>query len=270
MNGIWGLSESQFVTAYSVALASAIAWARTLREQTAPTGGRSGEPALTTDELAYLAGGRRRAVETSIARLLDSGALRVSRAGRLEVTGRSARNHLDMAVLAEVGSGEHATLSAVVTSLSRQEMVRSIGGRLVKLGLLVDQATLRARLRHAVFPILVLGTVGLLYWVEAVVEDQPIGWLTLALALTAVAAAITTRPMSATRTLLGERTLAGAARRRPIGAAADHGQLGVSWSAAKSVAVGGFRAYPDAIVRDMLLDHPVATGQSQQTAPDPS
>lgn len=266
MNEIWGLSESQFVTAYSVALAGAIVWARIARERIAPVGRPADEPALTTDELAYLAGGGRRAVETSVARLLDSGALKAGPAGRLVVTGVAARNQLDMTVLAEIGAG-HTTLASLVASLGSREAVRSIGGRLAKLGLLVDNAASRARLRYAVFPTLVLGTVGALFWLAAVVENQSIGWITLALALTAVVAAIITRPLPPERTLLGERTLAMAVEHRPGNVAADHGALGVSWSAAKSVAVGGFAAYPDAVVRAMLLDLPRISDDTTQPSP---
>lgn len=252
MNEIWGLTETQFVTAYGSALAGAIIWARTVRERLSAKGSEHDEPALTTDELAYLAGGPRRAVETSVARLLADGALRVVPGGRLEATGRAARNHLDMAVLGEVG-GAGATLPALVAGLSGSGVVRSAGGRLARLGLLADHSVLRNRLRHAVLPLLVLGAVGLLYWLDAVAENAPIGWLTVALALTSVAAAITTRPLPDRRTLLGERTMA-AAHRRTTGLAADHSPLGVPWSAAKSVAVNGFAAYPDPVVRAIVLD----------------
>lgn len=268
MNEIWGLTETQFVTAYGSALAGAIIWARTVRERFAATANDSAEPALTTDELAYLAGGPRRAVETSVARLLDEGALRVAPGGRLEATGRAARYHLDMAVLGEVG-GAGTTLPTLVAGLGRSGVVRPAADRLTLLGLLVDQAVQRNRLRHAVFPLLALGAVGLLYWLDAVRQDAPIGWVTVALALTSVAAAITTRPDAARRTLLGERTIA-AAHRRATGLAADHDALGVSWSAAKSVAVNGFAGYPDPVVRATVLNESTGTGASRESRPDRS
>jgi len=103
MNHPWGISGPEFLWLYAAGLAGAVVWVVVVRARARrpePTPG----PAVSLDELAFLAGGARRLVELSIARLVAAGRLRVNRTGTLTSTvKRPPGEPLDAAVHAALG-----------------------------------------------------------------------------------------------------------------------------------------------------------------------
>src|SRR3979490_2710896 len=113
MHEPWGIPGPQFLRLYLVALIIALVWTRLARLRMRRTPGGQPPRPLTVDEFAYLAAGPRRVVEASVARLLESGALRVSRAGMLQATGTTAGSAVDQAVLADSDGSRLGVLSRV-------------------------------------------------------------------------------------------------------------------------------------------------------------
>jgi uncharacterized protein (TIGR04222 family) len=250
----WGIAGPDFLRWYWIALAACLVFALVVRTRMRTA--RQGEPGrpLDLDEVAHLAGGPRRVVEVSVARLVEAGALRPSRRGTVQATGMPAVNPVDQAVLADAGRHRHRTVTLLVNTVSRSPAVLGVAHRLVSVGMLVDPAASRARRRLAAAPLLVLLAVGVARWLNGVTIAAPVGWLTLQLILTAVIAVVLLKAPGVQRTARGDEALD---QTRTGGHAALWG------GAAGLVALGGLVAFPDATVRAALLPPPsVSTSDS--------
>ncbi|NUT12089.1 MAG: TIGR04222 domain-containing membrane protein [Nonomuraea sp.] len=115
------------------------------REQDAIRGAASGSPRhdLSPYELAYLAGGPRRAAGAAVGLLASSGAVRVSRDGRVHrVDGvRATGDPVEDAVLNEVEQGPGMWATVVTQRIGRDEVMDRLRERLTRLGLLLPDSS---------------------------------------------------------------------------------------------------------------------------------
>ncbi|GAB1511183.1 TIGR04222 domain-containing membrane protein [Actinophytocola sp. KF-1] len=246
----WGLSGPEFLWLYGAGLVAGIVvaiWRRVAvrRPRLTDPGGW-----LAPEELGFLAGGPRRAVDVAVARLVRAGAVRVDRRGTLtDVSeGRRTGRPLDDAVLATLTSPR--TIRAVGARTSADPALTRIGDELVRRGLLVAPA--RAVQARRLGPVLlyVLLAVGVVRWLNGVANDLPVGYLTVLLVATLVAVVLLSiraiAPAKA-RTVHGDRVVTGLVRDG-------------SNDPLEKVAVRGLSAYPDKEVAEALAMGAVAAG----------
>ncbi|WP_026425912.1 TIGR04222 domain-containing membrane protein [Actinokineospora inagensis] len=183
MDQPWGLTGPEFIRAYLVGVAFAVLLGVAVRIR-ARTGRVAGGDGLGVTELAYLAGGARRAVELSIARLLEQGKLRASRDGLTVVDGvGTVADRLDQAVIDEVRSRGRKSTKSVVTEVVRTSAaVRDLADGLTRNGFLVARCRMWTRL--SALPLAVVVVVGIARVVEGTTNDRPTGYLVGCLALT--------------------------------------------------------------------------------------
>jgi len=142
----WGLSGPEFLQLYWIGLALAVLVAIIVRVRVRAGHSSQLVRSLDMDELAYLAGGPRRVVETSIARLLTAGELRTSRRGTVQVTSTAqSLNPVDRAVIADSQRYTNRTVNLMIPAVARDGAVTAIGGRLEEMGLVVNPAVAKAR-----------------------------------------------------------------------------------------------------------------------------
>lgn len=255
----WGISGPEFLSLYLVALIIALVWTRSVRLRLRRTPGWQPPQPLTVDEFAYLAGGPRRVVEASIARSLESGALRLNRSGMLRATGRTAGSAVDSAVLADCDG--YRMSARLLTRVAQREAARSCGERLAELGLIVPPDLARAQTRRALIPLLVLGLVGVVRCVNGIALGRPASWLVLLLVLTGVAAFLASRRPTLLRTVLGDQVLEQARTKERTVDRVDSGDIAVLAGtaalagAAGLVAFGGLSAFPDPQIAASLRSH---------------
>jgi uncharacterized protein (TIGR04222 family) len=241
----WGLSGPEFLWLYTAGLVVALAVAIGLR--LAARRPRLAEPPgrPSPEELGFLAGGPQHAVQVAVARLVDTGVVRVDRRGTLTsmAGGGQTGYPLGDAVLAELTAPRK--VSTVAGKLAGGPVVTEIGESLVRRGLIVHPA--RAVRTRRLVPILlyVLFVIGVVRWINGMVNDLPTGYLTFLLAPTLVASLyLSSRVTSApkARTVHGDRVVAEVKAR---GQAADP---------LERVAVSGLPAYPDNELSRALTD----------------
>jgi uncharacterized protein (TIGR04222 family) len=258
----WGMSGPQFLVAYQLVLLVAVAYAVVSRWLIRRNGIGAGQPAhagLSVPELAYLAGGPRRVVETAIAALVDSGALRPARRGTVQVVHAvgSTGDPVQAAVLGAAAERHTTTVPRLVESMRRHRALDPIRSTLAAGGLVVAPPVARARLRLAVAPLVVLFAVGLTRLVNGVVLHRPVGWLALYLAATAVLAVALLWHREPMRTARGQHALRDA---RPDRAGDTSAAMAGMPLAVGLVALGGLAAFPDDDVRTALLPRPGGDG----------
>ena len=115
---------------------------------------------LATDydvyEVAFLAGGPRRAVDTAVVALVESGRIRVTPlSGELSVVEHRRRHSLEAAVLDAVGRRGQWSIDTVRWRLESDERIGSLGQRLERDGLL-SPAGSRSELRRRHWELLTL------------------------------------------------------------------------------------------------------------------
>jgi hypothetical protein len=93
-------------------------------------------PALDVYDIAFLAGGANRAVETAIVALVRGGRLRVHSPGQLATSELSRRHPVEAAVLDAVGPTGHRSIDTICWRLAEDDRLLDIGKRLHKAGLL--------------------------------------------------------------------------------------------------------------------------------------
>ena len=93
-------------------------------------------PVLDVYDVAFLAGGANRAVETAIVALVRCGRLRVHSPGQLATADLSRRHPVEAAVLDAVGPLGHRSVDTICWRLVEDERLLDIGRRLHKAGLL--------------------------------------------------------------------------------------------------------------------------------------
>lgn len=248
----WGLSGPEFLQLYWIGLALAVLAVIIVRVRV--RAGHSNQPvrSLDMDELAYLAGGPRRVVETSIARLLTSGELRTSRRGTVQVTSTSqSLNQVDRAVITDSQRYTNRTVNLMIPAVSKDGVVTAIGQRLEDMGLVVRPEVAKSALRKGSVVLWVLLAIGVARWVNGVAISAPVGWLTLQLVVTGALIWLLTRRGKHLRTSKGNRVLEDARTTSTRRLATSDDALYAG--AAGMVLFGGLVTYPDLAVRSSLL-----------------
>lgn len=248
----WGLSGPEFLQLYWIGLALAVLVAIVVRVRV--RAGHSTQPvrSLDMDELAYLAGGPRRVVETAIARLLTSGELRTSRRGTVQATSTTrSLNQVDRAVITDCQRYTNRTVNLMIPAVAADGVVTAIGQRLRDMGLVVDPAVAKSALRKGSIALWVLLVIGFARWINGLAIGANIGWLTLQLVLAGLLILLLTRRGKHVRTSKGNRVLDGA-RTTSTRTAGSVDEV-VYAGAAGAVLFGGLLVYPDLAVRTSLL-----------------
>ncbi|WP_424185246.1 TIGR04222 domain-containing membrane protein [Actinokineospora sp. G85] len=253
MGAPWAITGPDFLRGYAVALVFAgLAWtAVRLIARSGPRGVCADavpHTLLTLDELAYLAGGPRRLVEVSLARVLDAGLVRPGPAGRVRVVaGASTVNDVDSALLSDAGGYRHRTVGSLVDQVGRSAPVRDVGAALTRKGLLVDRGFWNGP--GAALPFALLFAVGTARVASGAAGGRPFTLLVLLLGATAVVGvALATRALPL-RTHAGDRVLAEATSARLGASGSGTALLG---GVAGLVAFGGLAVHPDAAVSSAL------------------
>src|SRR5215207_2167007 len=93
-------------------------------------------PQLDVYDIAYLAAGPDRVVDTALVALVETGRVRVQPPGQLAVAELARRHPVEAAVLDAVGTRGHRSVDVVRWRLADDDRVFAIGRRLVSAGLL--------------------------------------------------------------------------------------------------------------------------------------
>ncbi|EHK85285.1 TIGR04222 domain-containing membrane protein [Saccharomonospora azurea] len=236
----WGLSGPQFLWLYGVGLLAGLIvaignWMGVRRPRSQEASGP-----LTAEELGFLVAGPRRAIAVAISRLVAAQLVRVSRDGRLTAVAgtRPTGRPLEDAVLTRLGSG--STLTVVTRELAAEPVVTRIGESLVRRGLLVSPSRAAQARSVAVLVLGVVFLVGVVRWINGLVDDFPVGYLTVLLLLTLVALVVFAAQTSESRTVTGDQVVAESETKRTT----------MEWLG--QVAVTGVSAYPDPTVAAAL------------------
>jgi hypothetical protein len=96
-------------------------------------------------DIAYLAGGPARVVDTALVAMIESGRIRVHAAGQLAVVDPTRRNPVEAAVLDAVGTRGHRSVDVVRWRLGDDDRIGAVGRRLADEGLIRRWSTV---LRH--------------------------------------------------------------------------------------------------------------------------
>ena len=248
----WGISGPAFLWLYVAGVLLAMIATSFLRKSVRRADDREPGRTLEVEELAFLAGGPRRVVETAVADMLDRGALRASRSEGLQATGQPPRNPIEAAVLREVN--RRRPLARVVRDLTAEPEVHSIRHGLTERRLLVPGEGSAAKLWRAALPLFFVFLVGAIRWFNGTTYDRPVGILTGLLLLTLIPIVAMLRRPAVWRTTAADEILGRARTRRGSTArpAADDPAIMMMGGAAGLVAMGGLSAFPDPDVRSAL------------------
>jgi hypothetical protein len=93
-------------------------------------------PVLDLYEIAFLAGGPDRVVDTAVVALVETGRVRIPSPGQLAVADPARRHPVEGAVLDAIGTQGHRSIDMIVWRLAGDDRVREIGRRLTAAGLL--------------------------------------------------------------------------------------------------------------------------------------
>lgn len=277
MNEPWGISGPEFLLCFGLALAALLVLriaGPPLLSRRRPLGASAddGSPPQDVHELAYLAGGADRAVDTAIAKLLESHRLRVNSSGRITSAGKTPKAPgLERSVhLAAKGSG--ATTAQVRKSTHVAPALRAIESNLKRRGLLSTgdgAGGLCKGIAVAYAAVLVIGIVRLVNGAEL---HRPvgglIGLLLLALVLTIITFATRNggkrrRPTTAGYAMVERaRAEAKSIEEGDDAIMANSGRTFQYASAAGIVALAGIAFYPDDELSTALLSAPISSGWS--------
>ncbi|WP_157985166.1 TIGR04222 domain-containing membrane protein [Lentzea terrae] len=248
----WGLSGPEFLQLYWIGLALAVLVAIIVRVRV--RAGHSSQPvrSLDMDELAYLAGGPRRVVETALARLLTAGELRTSRRGTVQATAAtSSLNPVDRAVITDSQRYTNRTVNLLIPAVAKDDAVTAIGRRLEEMGLVVHPDVAKAALRKGSTALWVLLAIGVARLVNGLAIGTAVGWLALQILLTGALIFLLTRRSKHVRTSKGNSVLAAARTANSSRMATSDDALYAG--AAGLVLFGGLAVYPDLEVRSSLI-----------------
>jgi uncharacterized protein (TIGR04222 family) len=206
------------------------------------------------EELALLAGGRKRLIETAIARLVDGGVLRISHQRHLTPTGRPPVGDLDEAVVGAVESHPAMSTNGVLLRVHHGAAVRAIEDGARAKGLLHDPDAVRRSKHLAVGALGLVELLGVLRLAAGIARGASVAFLVVLVVIVAVITLVTVVAVPLHRpTPLGRETLA--RYRNPAMAPAGGtsrtamaGEFGV----AGLVALGGFAMFPDPQVASLL------------------
>ncbi|RSM83770.1 TIGR04222 domain-containing membrane protein [Amycolatopsis sp. WAC 01375] len=281
MEDTWGIPGPTFLAIYGALLVFplivGLLWTIAAKlGRKAPRAAVSG-PEPTVYELAYLAGGPDRVVDTAIAALVDRGTLRVSSTKQLQLTGSEPADPIEKAVAKGARPGYNATTRGIRDRLRMSGPMQALGKGLEDRGLVVaDRAP---RIRQVVYflysAVLVLGVARLIAGISG---DHPVGFLIpllLAAGFATLVAQVVKNKRSGPRpTGEGDRILHrarsahGRERNRGIpnatavGGTSGGAMMGgaVLGGAAAAVAFGGLSYYPDDELSAALIPPPVSGG----------
>ncbi|WP_116206675.1 TIGR04222 domain-containing membrane protein, partial [Amycolatopsis circi] len=270
MDEPWGISGPQFLLFFGLAVAVVLlvqlSWpsiARS-RRQNAPA---VVEAPLQPDvyQLAYLAGGSDRTVDTAIATLLEQELLRVSSKGKLSAIGkRPTRKRLERAVH-DAAKGGTATVALVRRSSVVQQEVDKIREDLGRRGLVAvgdGPDNFRTGISVAYAALLLIGIVRA---VNGAQLDRPIGGLIALLVVTGILTLITFASRKSPKkpqvtdaghaVVVRAREDAKVAQERPeeFAETSRNGGGVLFAGAAGVVALGGIALYPDDEMSTALL-----------------
>ena len=96
----------------------------------------SGSSALDFYDIAFLAGGLPRVVDTALVDLVATGRIRIHSPGELVVSNPSRRHPVEAAVLDAVGTHGHRSVDTIRWRLKDDDRLNALGQRLVDAGLL--------------------------------------------------------------------------------------------------------------------------------------
>ncbi|MBP2473470.1 uncharacterized protein (TIGR04222 family) [Crossiella equi] len=263
MHDTWGLTGPAFLVLYLFLLAITAVLVAKRHQAPKHAHGPGPVPELSVDEVAYLAGGTHRLVVTSMARLVEAGALRVSRGRPPAATQAAGGSTVDTAVLTSVhGNDVRAGIRDAVSRLDGTAEVVAVRERLTGLGLLVDPAEQDRASRVAARYFLVPLVLGLLRLADGLSAGKPVWFLVGLLVVTGILAAVTPLLRGPRLTDRGELALR---RSRLPGrggsASGTMAQSGAGVSAAVAlVAMWGMTAYPDTEVAQELGSVEFETG----------
>jgi hypothetical protein len=112
----------------------------------------SAVPSLDLYEIAHLAGGLARVVDTALVAMVETGRIRVRSPGQLAVAEPSRRHPVEAAVLDAVGTRGHRSVDVIRWRLADDDRVLAIGRRLIAAGLVSRWSVLRRREERAPVP----------------------------------------------------------------------------------------------------------------------
>ena len=92
-------------------------------------------PQLDVYDIAYLAGGQERVVDTALVALVEAGRIQVQPPGRLTVVEPARRHPVEAAVLDAVGTRGHRSVDVVRWRLADDDRLLAVGRRLTAAGL---------------------------------------------------------------------------------------------------------------------------------------
>jgi uncharacterized protein (TIGR04222 family) len=240
MEDTWGIPGPEFLALYLTAFLVSLLFVFAVRILTRSGAAHStaAPVALSTHQVACLTGGPRRVVEAAVARLVDTGQLRPSRAGYVQV-GRhiEATNPVERTVLADAQRYGRRSTAILTDRLAGSDAVQEVVTSLVRVGYYVDDRTTSRRQVISLVPMAVVLAVGLVRWFAGMANDRPIGYLTLMLIGTALALHVLRRMPIDQRTFQGAQAVQA---------------VEVGDSPAECVATGGFAGHPDEAVRASL------------------
>ncbi|RSD08592.1 TIGR04222 domain-containing membrane protein [Amycolatopsis eburnea] len=239
MTDTWGIPGPVFAGLY-LALLLLTALVAVVRLALLARGHAGGAP-KRAEELALLTGGRLRAGEVVVARLLDQQVVRLDGSGRVSRVKGSAIDALGRAALQKVGkhgSSVDRVRAAVAEHPELRELETALAGR----GLLADPRKARTTRVAAAVALWLLVVLGVVRLIAGASTGHPVGYLLGLLVLGLVLAIFAT-----VKTRNEPQVKATSAGRK---AAADARRAGtLTAGPAGAVAAGGFAGHPDKDIR---------------------
>ncbi|MGW3961225.1 TIGR04222 domain-containing membrane protein [Amycolatopsis sp. NPDC005003] len=239
MTDTWGVPGPVFAGFYG-GLLLLTALAALVRRALLARGHAGGSPARG-EELALLTGGRARAAEFVVARLLDQQAVRLDGTGRLSRVKGSAADDLGRAALLKIGKNG-ASIDRVRATVAGHPAMRALEAGLTGRGLLTDARKVRSTWVLAAVAYWLLVVLGIVRLIAGASTGHPVGYLLGLLAAGVAAAVVVT--VRARKAPPVKATAAGRA------AAEEAHRAGTLVAGpAGAVAAGGFDGHPEKDVR---------------------
>ncbi|MET0233065.1 MAG: TIGR04222 domain-containing membrane protein, partial [Kibdelosporangium sp.] len=186
MDDTWGIAGPTFSGIYLLGFSMALLFAYAVRILTrsgaaAATAAASDE-ALSDQDMACLVGGPRQVVEAAVAQLVDTGRLRASPDGYLQVAGHySGSDPVERTVLADVNRHGRRSVRMLIDRLAACDAVGEVSARLVRAGYLVDGELAARRKLIGLIPVVTVFSFGVVRWLSGISNDRPVGSLTVML-----------------------------------------------------------------------------------------
>ncbi|MBN6038768.1 TIGR04222 domain-containing membrane protein [Amycolatopsis sp. 195334CR] len=274
MDEPWGLSGPDFLVLYAFLLALPLAVALVGRLALA-SGGNRAATAYTPGnvyEVAFLAGGADRVVDTAVASLLERGLARADSTGRVRGVGNPPADPVELAVHKVIVRRSSSKMPDLRRELRKSQVLRGMTKHLTDAGLIRPTGG-RVVLRRAVYVLyLLILALGVLRLVNGIVRDRPVGFLVFLVVAAAIATFVAAKVAKSAPpvrpTAQGSVQLASArswqSRQSASaggGPARSSAAVPMLAGAAGAVALGGMMMYPDEEMRTALAA-PSAGGSS--------